>query len=162
MSAPVTPTACATCSKPLSRKNRSGYCKHHVSAAKAQDPAWREAQRVGAKRALQVNPERMEALKARVRARNASPEHRAWAADRARQIGLHAIGQQSANNPESIAKRAASSAATKLAWCPPHLREQYRHLLYSKKIPAAEARQMILEQEAAEVAALRRRMEQFA
>jgi hypothetical protein len=159
MSAPATPKVCATCATPLSRGNRSGYCKRHVSAAKAQDPAWREAQRAGAKRALQVNPERLDALRARVRAMNITPEKRARTAEHAKRIGLHAIGQRTANSPESIAKRAAASVSTKLAWCPPHLREQYRHLLYVKRIPAAEARAMILAQEAAEIAEMRRRLE---
>jgi len=149
---------CHTCGKPLSRQNRSGYCKHHVSAAKAQDPAWREAQRLGSKRALLLNPDKLAALRDRVRARNTSPEWRAKAAEHARTIRLHEIGHQTANNPESIAKRAAAGAATKLSWCPPHLREQYRDLLYRKRIPAAEAREMILAQEAAQIAALRRRM----
>lgn len=151
--------ACQTCGKALSRQNRSGYCKHHVSAAKAQDPAWREAQRAGAKRALQANPERMDALKARMRASNTTPEKRAWAAERARQMGLAEIGRAVAQTPEAQAKRSASCTATKLAWCPPHLRESYRHLIYSKKIPAAEAREIILAQEQAEIAAMRRRLE---
>jgi hypothetical protein len=150
---------CASCGLTLSRGNRSGYCKRHVSAAKAQDPAWREAQKAGAKRALQVNPERLAALRERVRAMNVTPEKRARTADHARKIGLHAIGQRTANSPESIAKRAASSVSTKLAWCPPRLREQYRHLLYVKRIPAAEARAMILAQQDADIAAMRRRLE---
>jgi hypothetical protein len=153
--------ACQTCGKPLGRNNRTGYCKHHVSAAKAQDPAWREAQRTGSKRALQANPERMEALKARLRARNTSSEHRAWAADRARQMGLAEIGRATAHTPEAVAKRSASCTATKLAWCPPHLREDYRRLIRTKHIRAAEAREIILAQEAAEVASLRRRMASY-
>lgn len=151
--------ACQTCGKELGRNNRSGYCKHHVSAAKAQDPAWREAQKAGAKRALQANPERMEALKARIRARNTSPEHRAWAADRARQMGLAEIGRAVAHTAEAQAKRSASCIATKLSWCPPHLREDYRRLIRTKHIRAAEAREIILAQEQAEIAAMRRRLE---
>lgn len=153
--------ACQTCGVQLGRNNRSGYCKRHFSAAKAQDPAWREAQRSGAKRALQADPARMEALKARLRAHNSSPEHRAWAAERAYKIGLASIGQAASRTPEANAKRAASAAATKLAWCPPHLREDYRALIYNKKIPAAEAREIILAQEASEVASVRRRMASY-
>lgn len=150
---------CQTCGVQLGRNNRSGYCKRHVSAAMAQNPAWREAQREGAKRALLANPTRLDALRARVRARNTSSEHRAWAADRARQIGLAEIGRTTAHTPEAVAKRSASCTATKLAWCPPHLREDYRRLIRTKHIRAAEAREIILAQEQAEIAAMRRRLE---
>lgn len=155
MSAPL---ACATCGATLSRQNRSGYCRRHASAAKAQDPAWREAQRAGARRALLANPERLDALKARIRAHNTSPEHRAWAAERAKAIKLHERGSAASQTAEANAKRSASATASKLAWCPPHLRQDYRRLIYSKKLSAAEARQIILAQDAAEVAEVRRRM----
>lgn len=151
--------ACQTCGKALGRNNRSGYCKHHVSAAKAQDPAWREAQRAGAKRALLADPERLDALRQRIRAQNIAPEKRAWAAERARQIKFYEIGHRSCHTPEAQAKRSASCTATKLAWCPPHLRADYRRLVRTKHIPAAEAREIILAQEQAEIAAMRRRLE---
>ena len=158
MSAPKT---CATCGATLGRKNRSGYCRNHLSAAQAQDPAWREKQRSGAKRALHANPVRLDAARARMCARNRTPEHRAWAADRAREMKLHEIGHRFAHTPEAQAKRSVSSIATKLAWCPPHLRDDYRALIRVKKLRAAEAREIILAQDAAEVAAVRRRMASY-
>ena len=152
------PATCATCGIELSRQNRSGYCKRHFSAAKAQDPAWRRAQKACYKRPLQANPEPLEALRARVRARNTSPEHRAWAANRAREMDLSAIGRAAARTPEANAKRAASATATKLSWCPPHLRDQYRELIYVKRMSAVEAREIILAQEQQDLLRLKKRM----
>lgn len=47
---------------------------------------------------------------------------------------------------EELAIAAKRQSARKLSWCPPALRDEYRALVRSKRIPAAEARQMILAQ----------------
>jgi hypothetical protein len=53
--------------------------------------------------------------------------------------------------PESIAKKIARQAEgnrklaeRKIAWCPPEYREEYRRLVYRRRIPSTEARRIIL------------------
>lgn len=151
-------SACLTCAAPLGRNNRSGYCRKHYSAAQAQNPEWREKQRNGAKRALMADPVRREAQKARCRAFHGNPEITAKRRETAKRIRLWERGLETSHTPEALAKRAAAARATWLAWCPNHLREEYRRLVYVKRVPAAEAKAMILEQDAREVQALAKRM----
>ncbi|MCC2978821.1 hypothetical protein [Sphingomonas sp. IC4-52] len=60
--------------------------------------------------------------------------------------------------PEVRQQAGRAKTETILGWCPPHLRDTYRHLVNRKHIPAAEARAMIDEevarQERARLAAL--------
>ena len=49
-------------------------------------------------------------------------------------------------SPETSAKRAASLSTTRMRDIPAALRDEYRHLTESKRIPAAEAKQIILDQ----------------
>jgi hypothetical protein len=53
--------------------------------------------------------------------------------------------------PESIAKKIARQAEgnrklaeRKIAWCPPEYREEYRRLVYRRRIPSTEARRIVL------------------
>src|SRR6478736_9150817 len=54
--------------------------------------------------------------------------------------------------PEVIAKRSATYSARRLGWCPSHLRDEYRRLVRSQHLKAAEAREIILRQWDAELA----------
>lgn len=47
---------------------------------------------------------------------------------------------------EERALRNKRVSARKLSWCPPALREEYKWLVKAKRIPAAEAKQIILDQ----------------
>lgn len=62
-----------------------------------------------------------------------------------------AIESGALHTPEVIAKRGRTFTSRRLSWCPPHLRDEYRRLLLHKKIPAAEAREIILAQWDAEL-----------
>ncbi len=55
------------------------------------------------------------------------------------------------NSPEIHAKVGQTVSATRMAWCPDHLRGDYRRLV-NRNFSAAEARQIILDQWAHESA----------
>jgi hypothetical protein len=71
---------------------------------------------------------------------------------------IRAMGQAASQAPEARAKAGRTLSARRLAWCPGHLRADYLHLVNVKHIKAAEAREIILAQEAAEIARMRREM----
>lgn len=146
---------CRTCATTLSRRNRTGYCRKCVGAALHRKPGFKEKLRAGIKRKIYADPEYADALRKRARAASASPKAvkartERWHRDRVWEQGT------AAQTPEVRARAGRSTTATRLAWCPPHLRETYRDLINSKRIKAAEARRMIEEQEAAELARWRR------
>lgn len=110
------------------------------------------------KRRLKSDPEFLEAVRARAAKAARSPATNRARSERAKRLRLWEKGLPAANAPEVRARAAKATSATKLAWCPPHLRDQYRELLCKKRIKAAEAREMILAQDRAEVERLRNRM----
>lgn len=149
---------CKTCPKTLSARNKSGYCRQCIPAALAKDPAHREKQRAGIKRGFMANPERLEMYR-----RNAAAASRSPAACLAREVRWlrdkpWIAGNQAARAPEARAKAAKATRATRLAWCPEHLRPQYLSLIYSKRLKADEARRIILEQHEADMQRFRRQL----
>lgn len=151
---------CLTCDKQLGRYNRSGYCTRHVSAAVATDPQWREKQRSGAIRALQENPDRLTRLRERARIHGQLPQAIEGRRRHAIESRIWERGHATiAADPEIRARAGRRQSATKLGWCPNDLRGAYRQLVHSKKVPAAEARRMILEQHERRMVAFRNRME---
>ena len=54
-----------------------------------------------------------------------------------------ADGYARLQSPEVRQKRGASVSATRMAWCPPELRDEYRDLVRRQRLPAAEARAII-------------------
>ncbi|MGX7895493.1 hypothetical protein [Tsuneonella sp. HG222] len=141
------------CETTLGRGNASGYCKRHY--AKHCMTAEHAANiRAGQKRRM-MDPEQRERLREQARAIGKLPQ--AVKARRERAIrdriwekGLAAV------TPEGRKLAGARSRATKLAWCPPELRDDYMYLIRTKRIKAAEARTMILERHEAEMARWRR------
>jgi hypothetical protein len=152
------PRTCADCSVALGRANQSGRCRRCLILNLAKDPAFQARRQAGIRRAFQANPERREEYAARARAihklpqaiearRRGAIERRIWERGNA--------AQGPAGSPARVRAGKKGSAA-KLAWCPPHLREHYRYLVYSQHVKAAEARALILEQHEAEMRRWRR------
>lgn len=147
---------CKTCAQPLSTQNRSGYCKRHISAALAQDPAWREKQRRAARMALHSNPERLEQARKTIVAAGKLPH--AVEARRRHCIERELWNVGNASQPKGSAARVRGGrrqSATKNSWCPPHLLDDYKRLVRSR-YKAAEARAIIEDQHAVEMARFRR------
>lgn len=146
---------CQDCGATLGKANGSGYCRKHWSKHKtyadhgekikdalrrkiAHDPAYLESCRDRARKML--GPKQREA------AREASKRSGAW------RVAAAAI------TPEHRAKGAKRLSEQRLAWCPRELREEYRRLVYTKKVKAAEAREIILAQHEKNMAAFRRKL----
>lgn len=150
---------CKTCGAPITRQSRTGYCKKHVAAAIAQRPEWREAQRAGIVRGLQANPERKDRLREQIQAVGMLPQavearRQRFLTERIWERGIATL----AANPELRALSGKRQSNTKMAWCPRELRDEYKRLVYSQKIPAAEAKAMILEQHERDMARFRQKV----
>lgn len=131
---------CRVCSANLDRTNRSGYCKNHWrSRLIAADPLEKERARAAANRNFQTP-------KAAAARREAAVRSQAWKA------GLAAV------TPEHRKLAGARSRATKLAWCPPELRDTYVFLIRRRRFKAAEAREIVLRQHETDMARFRRRI----
>lgn len=59
----------------------------------------------------------------------------------AKRIG--ALRQFAANNPDRVREYCTKASRSRLEWCPPEYRDEYRHLTRKKQIPAPTARQII-------------------
>lgn len=130
----------------LSARNKSGRCRPCSARAIFHTPGSRER------------------ATAAIRAKFDDPEHRArWA----RQLKINAATERSIEmkrehgrrqyreilsrpevqaviqSDEAKAKRGASVTNTKLGWCPQEHRDEYRHLMRSKRLSAADARKAI-------------------
>lgn len=151
---------CTSCSKPLLQKNGSGLCRPcwRVMKAKARQTACRSCsapiartRQTGLCRAC-VNKD--PALLARrgktiseVRRRKFA-EDPAWAAAR-REHGSWLYHNHAVNvtiSEEARVRAGRGVSATRLAWCPPEYRAQYRKMVSNMHFSAAEAKAMILEQ----------------
>lgn len=149
---------CKDCGKVLGRENKSGYCKSHISAALARDPAWRENQAKRSRESFYADPVRMAKIRAQALVIGKLPQAVEKRREDCIKRQLWKVGAQhqpAPGSPERM-KAGARGSATKLAWCPTHLRAEYRQLSKMKGVGAAEARAMIEEQNEMEMARWRR------
>jgi hypothetical protein len=152
-------TGCKTCGITLGRTNKSGYCRNHFNPSLT-DPEWRVKQKAGMKRMLS-DPAKLEALKERARIIGKTPGATEARRAAAKRIGLYKIGHKALEGNQDARRRAgAHRTATALKDIPSELRAEYRELTHVKRIPAAEARQMVLEKHELEMARWRREAEQ--
>lgn len=165
---------CLDCGTELGARNRSGFCRRCVGRANLRKPgirvkiAEKNRERMASpevraemsrrmKLRLAADPELREKYVATMRKANQSPacyaaRRRRWAAEKPWIKGNEA--QPAGSEPRQRAARAIS--ATRLSWCPPHLRDEYRFLTEIKRLLAAEARQMIEDQHEVEMTRWRR------
>lgn len=149
---------CKDCPAELSRRNKSGYCRKCVGRAVWRNPGHREKQRKGIKRAIHSDPELLEKYRENARKAAASPAAQKARKERWHRDRVWEQGNLAARAPEIRERAGRATALTRLPWCPPHLLEMYRDLTRTSRIPADEAKRMVLEHEAAELAAVRRRL----
>lgn len=147
---------CKTCAKLLSAANKIGYCRAHAAQAMA-GPEHAARVSAGLKRKLAQDPIYREQCKARALKNCASETLRTAAKEASKRSGAWRKAL-AAVTPEDYKRGAARCAETKLAWCPPELRDAYRDLLYRKKLKAAEARELILAQHEKDMAGFRRKL----
>lgn len=149
---------CKDCPAELSQRNTSGYCRKCIGRAVWKKPGFREKQRRGIKRAIHGDPATLEKYRENARKAAKSPAAAKARKERWHRERVWEQGNLAARAPEVRERAGRATALTRLPWCPPHLLDLYRDLTRTKRIPADEAKQMVLEQEAAEIAAVRRRM----
>lgn len=137
---------CKTCRAPLSRQNKSGYCRAHVAAYNLSHPHVREAQRAGIRRKYATDPAFLDGLRRRARALADDPVINAKRTKHFKDGRIWQMGSIAAHAPEVRERAGKSCSATKLAWCPPHLRASYLHLVRNKRLLATEARALIEDQ----------------
>jgi hypothetical protein len=151
MAAPVDRLLCRTCSVPLGRRNKSGFCRRHVSAHNLAQPHIRERQKAGIARKHATDPAFLDGLRARARRLAEDPVINAKRTKHFKEGRFWELGTIAANKPEVRARAGRKSSATKLAWCPPHLRADYLALVRRKRFLAAEARAFIEDQNQVEM-----------
>lgn len=136
-------TGCRTCGAVLGRGNKRGYCKDHRGDA--------------LRRFFFENPEAKDRARATI-LRNSKTEYaKQRRSETAKRIGLHRMGW-AAMQQEAIDRRARTQSDTKLAWCPRELRNEYKRLTRMKKLPASEAREIILAQHERDMETFRRKI----
>lgn len=150
--APLTRTAlvptCADCGAPrFSRKpKKSPYCFRCNGRHVGKSPQ-RRANASAAMKAHLADPHvranhirrAAEGLRRRLAT---DPEFAEQRRERGRIVGLSKLGVTPAGSPSRIAAGKTSSA-TKLAWCPPEYRDEYKRLIKRQNMKAAEARPII-------------------
>lgn len=142
---------CKTCGITLGRKNKSGYCRKHVAAHNLAQPHIRERQLAGIRRKFATDPAYLDDLRRRARALGCDPVVNAKRTRHFIENRIWEIGTEAARNPISRAKAGRRSSATKLGWCPPHLRADYLYLVRGKRLLAADARALIEERNEVEM-----------
>lgn len=149
---------CNNCPATLGPRNRSGYCRNCFSKCVPVSAEARARQSASTKRRLQSDPELMAKYRENARRASRSPAAVKARTERWHRERVWEQGNQVARAAEVRAKAAVTCRNTRLSWCPPHLRQSYLDLIFVKRFKADEARVMILEQDAREVARLRQAM----
>lgn len=139
-------SASCSCGKALGRKNKSGRCRACFMAHLNSDSAIHARRIDGCKQYARTNRATvLERCRRAAVTKSKNTEHLAWLAEQ-----MRTRIQPLAQTPEAIARRdykqiGKSISETKLAWCPPAYRKQYRDLIRSG-FRKAEAQPMILDQ----------------
>lgn len=136
---------CQSCGKRLGRGNTSGLCKADQLAKINADPAV-QARRLDRLRASAKDPALIATRLANLREAMKRPEviasRRERGKEQAKLLHQPEVFARS-QTPDARARAGRARTERVLGWCPPHLRDEYRHLVRCKRIPAAEARQII-------------------
>lgn len=143
------------CGAALGPKNKTGLCRSCRCRQMVASSDFKAKQKAGV--AAYFADPAVRAVKAALMAeRNRNrPAHEI---ERARDHGRRQVnaylhtpeGRAKAASPEASRKKGQSVSNTRYADIPPHLRDEVRRLNRQQKIPAAEARRIVLEQAAAE------------
>lgn len=141
---------CLHCSGQIIKENKTGVCracfpKHGIARLQEMDPDYKAKHSAKIRRHYQIHPERRAEIAKSVSRYANRPEVRKARSERAKAIGLQAMGNAAQPAGSEPRRRAGINCSnTKLAWCPHDLRDEYRHLLRNKGFSAEEAREVIL------------------
>jgi hypothetical protein len=138
------------CGARITRQSKTGRCRPHAIARMQADPAYQAARQAGIDRhyavpgrreakVQQLTAARLEKIRNDPAERERLREHGRWLC---REV-LTAERRARAQAPEARARSVANYIETVMGWCPAHLRPEYRRMIDSQKIPAAEARRIL-------------------
>lgn len=139
--------ACSNCPATLGPKNKSGRCRACCARAMNADPEM-QARRVAALAAYHATPEAKKGARRRMIAfnRNVPEDVRRRRSEHGRWLAANVLTRPDvrakAQTPEARRQRGQSNTETRLGWCPPERRDEYRALVRTN-IGAAEARRII-------------------
>lgn len=142
---------CKSCSGPVSRYNRSGYC----AACANSSPEKRAKISASMKRVYAADPALRETRRRIGRETAARPGEKERRAAQCRATRMWEKGL-AGRTPESVAKIARATSERRMAWCPPELRDHARWLVKTKHMRLAEVQPLILEMHEAEMRRFRR------
>jgi hypothetical protein len=154
-------TVCTLCSGRLGKRNKSGYCAScwpKVAWKKIREiPGIEERRLKGVRERYMRNPELKERAAAQCRWMSNLPQTIETRSRKAREQRLWEIGTAACPKGCEARQRAGRRVTeTRLAWCPRELRAEYRRLVTSNRLPAAVAREMILDQHEKDMREFRR------
>lgn len=142
---------CKSCSVTLGPRNKSGYCRKCFSKCVPMSDDAKKRLSAAIRKRFQADPQFKADLQERARKASKSPKACKARKERWQREKMWEIGNEAARKPEARKKAAIATRNTRLAWCPPHLREDYLRLIYSNREKAADAKRIILEQHEAEL-----------
>lgn len=128
-------------------------CRSCAAKHMATDPEIKQRRREGLRRYL-AQPgtllAKRETLRRTMEKVRATPEHQDWLREHGKRLYRDVLTRpdvvEKTLSPETNAKRSESIRSFRLRDIPHGLRTEYRHLVKVKRIPAAEAKQIILDQ----------------
>lgn len=139
---------CSSCYKPLGRGNKSGMCRSCVCQRLNTDPEM-HARKVAGTRKKYEDPAWVAAKRAKLieigRRPDVIEKRRIRGREHAKAVLTRPDVWNRTQTPEARARAGRKRSETVMGWCPPELRDEYRDLVRSKRIPAAEARAIIEE-----------------
>lgn len=158
---------CSDCGSVLGRRNVSGRCRTCTIKRVNACPTTAAKRKAGIHAKITRDPEFRAALVSR-----AVTLHERLTPEQQEARRLHGVRQRDTvlsrpdvqartHSPEARAQRGRSASATWLSWCPADRRDEYRRLVRSKRLPAAEARAIIEAEVAGSQAAAKREVANF-
>ena len=144
---------CSKCGAIQARRSKTGLCQTCFNACRPKEFTEKCTAALIAK--LRHDPVYKQQCVDRLRMLARSEEGRERSRQRAKDMGLYKIGQQTAATPEALERRGRSVTRTKLAHVPSDYRDLYRFLVKKRKVKAADALVMVKEQQAKDLATFR-------
>lgn len=145
------PAICRDCGGPTSGRGPTGRCRSCANRHNLSQPETRA--RISRRRRayFAANPVAMATVRTNlVKARDARDHEARRNRFVAEKLWFNG-GHKNPAGSDSRRRAGRRCSATKLAWCPPELREHYHHLTKIKRLKAAEARAMIEDQHEVEM-----------
>lgn len=148
---------CKSCSAPITRQSKTGYCAPCALRARNADPEFQQRRVNAIKRVFAYRPELSEGNRAFITALNKSPERRAQQAIISKQNRTIAHARKGLT-PEVHKRIGQTQSRRRLAHIPPEYRDLYRCLMKKRGIKASDATAIVMAQHEKDMADFRRKL----